>query len=375
MPCCARGFSNIHFVHGTSELGRDFIARHDGHDGLRQYAPQSKAGDLNLAAWQQVRHQIEEIRTGDLSHPAFDPDLPRSAVLVTTGRLVGDARLSAQTYRERYADGIDFDVCDRDRLIEYIAAVAPLLRLPRPRAAHRPHLPLLHGPDHRPAAALTSTTTTGAPKRRRPAYGGRPVARRSRRPACGWGAPQTQADRGTASPSRRSRYAQACRPGAEAPARQPWRSRRLAAVSTERRTRVGAAGRRAVHRGPRCRSEAQCDSGPPAASRNRHATSSPSSTATSSRARSPRWILPAASRAGASSGWCRNAPRLRSRARSSGCIEERSLPALRGPGKTDREPTKRLRAEAPVSALRRGRTASELLGDIVAAEDREQLIG
>ncbi len=92
----ARGFSNIHFVHGTSELGRDFIARHDGHDGLRQYALQSKAGDLNLAVWQQVRDQIEEIRTGDLSHPAFDPDLPRSAVLVTTGRLVGDARLSAQ---------------------------------------------------------------------------------------------------------------------------------------------------------------------------------------------------------------------------------------------------------------------------------------
>lgn len=118
----ARGFSSIHFVHGTSELGRDFIARREEPEGWRQYAIQSKAGDLNLAAWQQVRNQIEDIRTGDLSHPGFDPSLPRVAVLVTTGRLVGDARLSAQTYAQRYADEIEFDVWDRDRLIEYIAA-------------------------------------------------------------------------------------------------------------------------------------------------------------------------------------------------------------------------------------------------------------
>jgi transposase len=43
------------------------------------------------------------------------------------------------------------------------AAQSSLLRLPRARAAHRPHLPVLHRPHHRPAAGMTSTRTTGAP--------------------------------------------------------------------------------------------------------------------------------------------------------------------------------------------------------------------
>jgi transposase len=36
-------------------------------------------------------------------------------------------------------------------------------RLPRPRASHRPHLPVLHRPHNWAAAAMTSTGTTGAP--------------------------------------------------------------------------------------------------------------------------------------------------------------------------------------------------------------------
>ncbi|MEJ7657073.1 MAG: hypothetical protein WKF33_08595 [Thermoleophilaceae bacterium] len=132
-------FADIHFVHGVSEFGRDFIAKRTEDGRPLQYALQSKAGDINLSAWQKIRNQIEDIRTGDFSHPAFDTSINRASVLVTTGRLVGDARLGAQTYKERYASEIRFELWDRDRLVEPIAAApgsalagrdeGPLLRI------------------------------------------------------------------------------------------------------------------------------------------------------------------------------------------------------------------------------------------------------
>jgi hypothetical protein len=118
----AQGFRDVHLVHGTSEFGRDVIAKRVDDGVLRQYALQSKAGDVNVKAWREVRLQIDSIRTGGLSHPSFDADLPRVGVLVASGRLVGDAKLEAQAYREQYATEMDFEVWDRDRLVELIVS-------------------------------------------------------------------------------------------------------------------------------------------------------------------------------------------------------------------------------------------------------------
>lgn len=117
----AEGFTEIHFVHGSGEFGRDFIARREDDGVMTQYSFQNKAGDINANAFRDLRNQLEDIRTGDLSHPGFDADLPRASVLVTTGRLVGDARLASQGYKKKYAEEITFDVWDADGLLERLA--------------------------------------------------------------------------------------------------------------------------------------------------------------------------------------------------------------------------------------------------------------
>jgi hypothetical protein len=91
---------------------------------LRQYALQSKAGDIKLADWRTIRYQVDEIRTDGLAHPHFDRNLPRAAVLVTTGRLVGAAAVQAQDYNTR-VQGLGepgFDLWDRDVLRPMLAA-------------------------------------------------------------------------------------------------------------------------------------------------------------------------------------------------------------------------------------------------------------
>jgi hypothetical protein len=118
----AQRFHDVHLVHGATEFGRDFIAKREDGGTLRQYALQSKVGDLGVGAWREARLQIDSIRTGGLSHPSFEAELPRVGVLVTTGRLVGDARLEAQAYALQYAEEMTFEVWDIDRLVEMIVS-------------------------------------------------------------------------------------------------------------------------------------------------------------------------------------------------------------------------------------------------------------
>ena len=131
----ARGFTDVHFLHGAFEFGKDFIAKGTkplgGDVGAgepvswirHQFAIQSKAGDLGLPEWRAVRPQLDEARLDDLAHPAFDRELPRAAVLVTTGRLTGGAAVQAGDYRaaERRRGRPDFEVWDRERLLEWLA--------------------------------------------------------------------------------------------------------------------------------------------------------------------------------------------------------------------------------------------------------------
>jgi hypothetical protein len=115
----SRGFYDIHKIHGAFEFGKDFIAKCEDNDGvLHQYAIQSKAGDINLGAWREVRPQIEEARYNGIAHPSYSRSLPRKAILVTTGRLVGGAAGDAQEYKDFLdrRNEISFEVWDQDEL-------------------------------------------------------------------------------------------------------------------------------------------------------------------------------------------------------------------------------------------------------------------
>ncbi len=116
----ASGFSDVHFLHGAFEFGKDVIAKKEVDGAVNQFGFQSKAGDLGLSEWRSVRQQLEELRTNDLAHPGFDKTLPRKAVLVLTGRLIGGAALEAQQYHEYVGNRGEtpVEIWDRESLIE-----------------------------------------------------------------------------------------------------------------------------------------------------------------------------------------------------------------------------------------------------------------
>lgn len=124
-------FRDIHFIHGSFEFGKDFIAKRDDEAGSAQFSFQTKAGNLGLADWGACRVQIDMLRTNSLAHPAFDRRLPRKAVFVTTGRLVGGAAVAAQEYAEHLAQlgETAFVTWDRETLVELITNI-PEIGLP-----------------------------------------------------------------------------------------------------------------------------------------------------------------------------------------------------------------------------------------------------
>lgn len=115
----AHKFQDIHFLHGAFEFGKDFIARREEDGVLYQYAFQTKAGNLGLAEWNKDRGQIDMLRTNSLAHPNFDATLPRRAVFVTTGRLIGGAPLEAQQYSEhlKKLGELEFILWDQETLV------------------------------------------------------------------------------------------------------------------------------------------------------------------------------------------------------------------------------------------------------------------
>jgi hypothetical protein len=117
------GFVDIHFLHGSFEFGKDFIAKRIEGGVQRQYAFQTKAGDIGLSDWNLCRGQIDMLRTDCLSHPNFDSRMSRSARFVTTGRLIGGAPLAAQQYNQHLVSmgEAEFLTWDRDTLIQMLA--------------------------------------------------------------------------------------------------------------------------------------------------------------------------------------------------------------------------------------------------------------
>lgn len=130
----ARGFTDVHFLHGAFEFGKDIVAKGPKPPGadvgsgdpatwtLHQFAIQSKAGDMGAGGWREVRPQMDEARLDGLAHPAFDTELPRAGVLVVTGRLKGNAATQSQSYREqeKKRGQPDFEIWDRETLLQWL---------------------------------------------------------------------------------------------------------------------------------------------------------------------------------------------------------------------------------------------------------------
>src|SRR5260370_4317995 len=117
-----RGFTDIHFLHGPFEFGKDFIAKRAEDGEEHQYAFQTKAGDIGMFEWNQCRGQIDLLRTDALAHPNFNKALNRRAIFVTTGRLIGGAGLAAQEYAQHLQTlgEAQFSTWDRDTLVELL---------------------------------------------------------------------------------------------------------------------------------------------------------------------------------------------------------------------------------------------------------------
>lgn len=117
------GFYDIHFTHGAVEFGKDFIAKRIEDGTEYQYAIQSKKGDIGQGLWRnEIKGQLEEAISSDLSHPQFNTGLPRKVILVTTGRLSGNARLASQEFKtklEREDQVQDLIFWEREQLIQF----------------------------------------------------------------------------------------------------------------------------------------------------------------------------------------------------------------------------------------------------------------
>jgi hypothetical protein len=113
------GFTDLHLVHGQREFGKDVIGRRDG----AQWALQSKAGDIGQAEWRAITGQLDELRLVNLGHGSFNTCLPRHPVLVTTGRLVGNAPDLYRDYNERARQRgePELDLWTKDTLIGYLS--------------------------------------------------------------------------------------------------------------------------------------------------------------------------------------------------------------------------------------------------------------
>jgi hypothetical protein len=113
-----RGFASVRLVHGTQEFGRDVIAQRDG----EQWGFQSKVGNIGQSEWRSLTGQLDELRVVNLGHGAFDTDLPRRPVLVTTGRLVGNAPELYGDYNKRAKEKSEpeLELWDRDILLGHL---------------------------------------------------------------------------------------------------------------------------------------------------------------------------------------------------------------------------------------------------------------
>lgn len=95
----AKQFYDIHLIHGSTEFGKDFIAKKKSNDTEFQFSFQIKAGDINLNKFKtEVQPQLLEACTNKLSHPNFDESLYYKVIFVTTGNVLPPATIAFQEF-------------------------------------------------------------------------------------------------------------------------------------------------------------------------------------------------------------------------------------------------------------------------------------
>ncbi len=97
----AKGFFDIHITHSQVEFGKDIIAKKSENGINVQYIFQIKAGDINLDKFRsEVKTQLLNCITNQLSHPNLSTDIERKIVFVTTGILNSHAALDFQEFNK-----------------------------------------------------------------------------------------------------------------------------------------------------------------------------------------------------------------------------------------------------------------------------------
>jgi hypothetical protein len=95
----AKQYYDIHLVHGSTEFGKDFIAKKREENSVTQYSFQIKVGDVNLSRFRnEIKPQLLEAYTNKLSHPNFDAELKYKVVFVTTGNVLQPASIDFQEF-------------------------------------------------------------------------------------------------------------------------------------------------------------------------------------------------------------------------------------------------------------------------------------
>lgn len=118
----AKGFYDIHLTHGSLEYGKDFIAKFKENSSPTQYIFQIKAFDVALEKFRrEVKPQLMDCLTNELSHPSYDNSLNRKVIFVTTGKLNSHASLDFQAfngYIKRKLNEEKIVIWDKDNLVQ-----------------------------------------------------------------------------------------------------------------------------------------------------------------------------------------------------------------------------------------------------------------
>jgi hypothetical protein len=135
----AARFTDVHLTHGPNEIGKNIIGKKVGPARTVQYTIQSKRGNIGTNEWRApLRGQMwEAVRLG-ISHPAFDPDLPRQGVLVLSGRLVGGTQEQIDLFNQELVNEgrLPIEVWHEEALVARFSSVDPSSVYPSDKAGY-----------------------------------------------------------------------------------------------------------------------------------------------------------------------------------------------------------------------------------------------